>query len=422
MADPVVVAGAGIAGTAAAYAAATRGSDVRLFDPALGSSCLWGGAVDDRPWEQVARASEVLDAAPLAGPVPLQVEAFVDALGVWEMPPAGRPLVRLATEAGRVRAARGREAGLLDLSALPVGARIVLPRIVRDEWDAVALARSLTADGYARVRRLRFEPVDAKLLLMVGEERIGATDLARRHDAPHRLRWLLERLHEMLRRERDEGRQVDAVLMGAWLGVDVPRAAEISDALGVAVGEIMAGMGNAAGMRFEAARNRLLSSLGVTRERQAVRSVERRGESLRVFPAEDDPFDARAVVLAIGGLAGGGVLYDPPECHTPDDGPAAGRAAFGLSVDAPVSLRAQGEPLAIVSSSHGPALDDTAWPSDPDPGLLEAVGIACDGPGAAPGIYAAGDVVADRPRTRLQAVFSGLRAGAAAAGQPLAEE
>jgi glycerol-3-phosphate dehydrogenase subunit B len=91
-----------------------------------------------------------------------------------------------------------------------------------------------------------------------------------------------------------------------------------------------------------------------------------------------------------------------------------------LSVQAPVALQAQGRPIEIVSSTFGPALDEVAWPTDPDPGLLEAVGIACDGPRAARRIYAAGDAVADRPRTKLQAVFSGLRAGAAAAGQPLA--
>jgi len=420
MAERVIVAGAGIAGAAAAYAAATRGADVRLFDPGLGPSCLWGGAVDDRPWEQVARACEVLEAAPLSGPVPLQVEAFVEALGVWDLPPAGRPLVRLATEAGRVRVARGREEGLLDLSALPHGARVVLPRVARDEWDADALARCLGADDYAQRRQLRLHAVDSKLLLMVGEERIAAPDLAARHDAPERLRWLMDRLHELIMLERDGGRRVDAILLGPWLGVELPRAPEISDALGVEVGEIMSGLGNAPGMRFEAARNRLMASLGVEREPRAVRTVERDGDALRVTVAADsEPIEAHAIVLAIGGVAGGGIQYEPPENHEDQDGPAAGRAPFALSLQAPVALQAQGLPIEIVSSTFGPALDEVAWPTDPDPGLLEAVGIACDGPVAAPGIYAAGDAVEDRPRTRLQAVFSGLRAGAAAAGRPL---
>jgi pyruvate/2-oxoglutarate dehydrogenase complex dihydrolipoamide dehydrogenase (E3) component len=46
------------------------------------------------------------------------------------------------------------------------------------------------------------------------------------------------------------------------------------------------------------------------------------------------------------------------------------------------------------------------------------VGVHCDGVQAGDRIFAAGDVVADKPRTLLQAVFSGVRAGAAAAGEP----
>jgi glycerol-3-phosphate dehydrogenase subunit B len=43
--------------------------------------------------------------------------------------------------------------------------------------------------------------------------------------------------------------------------------------------------------------------------------------------------------------------------------------------------------------------------------VLEAVGVHCRGVRAAPGVTAAGDAIADRPRTVLEAVASGLRAG-----------
>ena len=46
------------------------------------------------------------------------------------------------------------------------------------------------------------------------------------------------------------------------------------------------------------------------------------------------------------------------------------------------------------------------------PGALEAVGVRCEGARAAPGITAAGDVVAGRPRTVLEAVAGGIAAGA----------
>jgi glycerol-3-phosphate dehydrogenase subunit B len=43
--------------------------------------------------------------------------------------------------------------------------------------------------------------------------------------------------------------------------------------------------------------------------------------------------------------------------------------------------------------------------------MLESVGIQCSGARAAEGITAAGDVVAGRPRTALEAVAAGIRAG-----------
>jgi glycerol-3-phosphate dehydrogenase subunit B len=83
-----------------------------------------------------------------------------------------------------------------------------------------------------------------------------------------------------------------------------------------------------------------------------------------------------------------------------------------------VAIQAQGQHLDLVGSLHGPALDATAWPRDADPGFLEAVGARCDGLALGPRIFAAGDVVADKPRTILQAAFHGIHAGAAAAGEP----
>ena len=42
---------------------------------------------------------------------------------------------------------------------------------------------------------------------------------------------------------------------------------------------------------------------------------------------------------------------------------------------------------------------------------LESVGVRCEGVRAGTGLTAAGDVIAGRPRTLLEAVSSGLRAG-----------
>ncbi|WP_237244785.1 hypothetical protein [Sorangium cellulosum] len=126
------------------------------------------------------------------------------------------------------------------------------------------------------------------------------------------------------------------------------------------------------------------------------------------------PLAADAVILAIGGLAGGGIAYAPPERGAGPDLPARGGAPFALSIDAPVTLGDARGAFGVVSSMQGPELDVVAWPRGERPGALESVGVRCEGVRAAPGILAAGATVAGRARTVLDAVTTGLRAGAEA--------
>jgi glycerol-3-phosphate dehydrogenase subunit B len=343
------------------------------------------------------------------------VQAFVDELGLWRLAAEGEPLCRLATEAGRIRPARGHDRSLLDLSRLDQGARVLMPRVSRPEWDAASLAAALGSDGYASERGLVFEPVDGRILKLIGEDRIHPSDLALRHDDADRRGWLAQQLRALL---AVSGR-VDALLLGPWLGVKAAVAAELERELGLPVGEILAGPGGPAGMRFEVARDALLGRMGVAVERRRVAAVEvGDGELATVLADGEERAVSESVVLALGGLVSGGVRYDPPSQHAGTDIAAEGAAPFRLSLAVPLPLQALGHRIDVVGSMHGPAIDQLAWPIDADPGLLEAVGIAGEGLAALPGVYAAGDVLADRPRTLLQAVYSGLVAGAAAAGEP----
>jgi glycerol-3-phosphate dehydrogenase subunit B len=426
--ERVAVVGAGAAGAAAAWTAAQRGAEVHLFDAAPGASCLAGGAVDDQPWEHIERAAAALDVEPVARPLSLGVERFVAALGLWQVPQTDSALPRLCTEAGRIRLARGRDEALLDAAALPDGARVLVPRVARQEWDADTLARALSADRYARARRIAFEAVDAALLEHVGEDRVAAAELAARHDSAERRAWLSDRLRELCARH---GR-VDAVLLGPWLGAAEPRAQEISHRAGVRVGEVLSGVGGAAGLRFEAARARMLSAVGVSVLIDRVSAIGRAGDELGLSIAGPRSLTiaADAVVLAVGGLAGGGIVFDPPGRSAGQDIAEHVAPSFRLSLTAAVALQSGGRRLDTGSSMHGPALDRDGWPARAEPGVLETVGIACDGervlPAAGPTtppagrarVFAAGDAVADRPRTLLEAVASGVRAGAAAAGEP----
>jgi glycerol-3-phosphate dehydrogenase subunit B len=130
-----------------------------------------------------------------------------------------------------------------------------------------------------------------------------------------------------------------------------------------------------------------------------------------------DPIRADRIVLACGGLLGGGIVYDPPDFHAGTDMPPRESPAFHFSFE--VTPSADGRPYLAVggvraafpSSMFGPDLDQTAWPSAGKTGTLESIGVATREDGlAAAYLGVAGDVVEGRPRTALVAVESALRA------------
>ena len=420
----VAVVGAGVAGLAAAWAARRAGAEVTVVAAGTGASALGGGAVDDRPWERALRAAAALGAIEPMRELEADVVALSRELGLWELPGASSPQPHLGTLGGRLRPARGHDRALLDLAFLE-GARVLLPRADRPGWDADLLARALAAAPFARARGLTFAPVAAPVLRFADEHRIPDGDLAARHDEPARLAWLAERLAALAAAETRRGAAVHAVLLGPWLGAAAPRAAELSARAGVRAGEALAGAGSPAGLRFEAARDGLLGAIGCRVVRERAGRVLDSGAGLRVElarPSEGgrraESFAADAVVLAIGGLAGGGVIYDPPEHGRGAELPARAGVPFALSLEAPVSLATDDHTVDVVSSLFGPDLDVTAWPSGDRDGDLESVGIRCRGVRAGDGVFAAGEAIAGRPRTLLEAVASGVRAGREAAASP----
>ncbi|MFO0586918.1 MAG: FAD-dependent oxidoreductase [Polyangiaceae bacterium] len=463
----VIVIGGGIAGTAAAWRAAALGANVTLISRGAGASALSSGALDHAPWEDLVRASRALGVEPSCRDVGEGVEAFAKSLGIWGLPPVGAPFVRLATLAGRTRPARGRDASLLDLSALPPGI-VAVPRVDRAAWDADALARFWNDDPFARSRGLHFKAIDASLLRFDGEHRIGDADLSARHDDPARVAWLAERLRDAFAREKIAP---VAVLVGPWLGMESPRAEALSERLGLPAGEALSGAGSPAGLRFTHAAKRLLSKANVRVVPHRVKAIEppdvasehasspagepanprpgenaslRSGESAGLRAPESgripesarlaeqratillegaDPIRADRIVLACGGLAGGGLVYDPPDTHAGADMPPRKGPAFRFSFEIEANesgrpyLQIAGDRAAQPSSMFGAALDLTAWPTAGQTGSLESVGVAVSEEGlAASYLAAAGDIVAARPRTALTAVESALRAAEIVAG------
>jgi glycerol-3-phosphate dehydrogenase subunit B len=393
----VVVVGAGVAGTAAALAAASAGAAVTIVDGGTGASTLSTGAIDLVPWQRAG--------SPFSALTP-ELRAVVAALGAYRLPDGGS---RVLTTAGLVRPAAGHDAALLDVAAIPRG-RIGVVRCGRPAWDALCLARAWGD---------RFEPVEVSALRLADEHVIPDPDFAARHDDEERLGWLSDRLREALART---GGTFAGMVLPAALGVEYPRAQALSTLVGVRCGEASGLPGGPSGLRFERARDRAFAAAGVRRLIARATAVEQKdlpapvSARWRVATGAGGALDADAVVLAPGGLLGGGIEYCPSEAMLASVLPARARPPFRLTIESPLALGSRGRPLDLPGSLFGVAPESLAWPFVDDP-LLCRVGVLVGDDGAAQvgGVYAGGEIVADAPRTWLGSLASGIRAGASAA-------
>lgn len=367
---PVAVVGAGFAGLAAAWAAARAGRDVVLLDASAGASALYSGIVDG-----AVPAAEALELARLL------------ALDVGSAPR------RVATHEGNVRAAAGRDRALLDLEPL-AGRRIALLDLGRDDWDAELLARAFSASPWSRRTRTEFVSMRVDALREGVERRIASYDLALRLDDSARVESLAEQM-------RASATDAAAWLAPPLLGVRSDVASELGRKLGRPVGETSSTSGGVAGARFELRRDRLVAECGIQALRARVAQVRAEGAALRVELGAEG-FLARSVVLAVGGVAAGGIVLASEHGE---------RLSFELSLHADVELQLDGEVCDAGSSSWGPSFARKGL------GLLERVGLRADTKGRVSGalpLFAAGDVLAERPRSVLEALGSGTRAGLAA--------
>lgn len=387
----VVVIGAGIAGTAAAWAAVKAGARVCVIHDRAGSSALYSGALDEREWEQAWSSG---------GAVSAELREFSEALGLWRL-----GACTLATREGVVRPALGSDAALLDLEPF-AGRRVAVADLERDDWDAALLAKSFAAAPWSRRTRTEFVAVPLNALRSGHERRIAPYDFASIFDEPVRRRALAE----LLAAARPAA---EAWLFGPWLGLEPGSAAELGRLAGVAVGETTSGTGGAAGARFEIGRDALLAKLRVSVRRAQVSEVAPNAGRFSVVVGEEPSappatLEAGSVVVAAGGVAAGGILLTWE--------PERAQRGFELGFRAPLALALDGEVLAGSGSLYGLSLESRGL------GALERVGIALNDRGnalatggAQEGLHAAGDIVAGRPRTALEAARSGLLAGARAA-------
>jgi glycerol-3-phosphate dehydrogenase subunit B len=400
----VLVAGSGIAGTGAALSAARAGASVTLIDGGPGASSLTTGALDVLPWT-AAGAS--------AARVGQEAREVLDAIGGHVLGPRG---ARLVTTAGVVRPARGREASLLDVDAgVPGDGAVGVVACERPGWDAQTLAAAWGESA----RDIPFVVVGAAIERHTDERDLPDADFAARHDDDARLAWLADRLRAAIAGKTGRPR---ALVLPPCLGLERGQADALSDRVGVPCGEALASPGGPAGLRSEHARRRALAGAGVEVIEARVTGASRAGGGWIVELDDGRRAEVDAVVFAIGGLIGGGMEYAPAESVLATALPPFSRPPFRLGLDAPLPLGAHGLPLDLPSTLFGSAPERLAWPFARDP-LLGRVGVLADAQGkVAPGLFAAGELLADRPRTWLDALSTGVAAGAAAATVTISAE
>jgi hypothetical protein len=230
------------------------------------------------------------------------------------------------------------------------------------------------------------------------QRRVSSYDFAAGLERAERPAWLTEVL------KAHAG--PDAWLFGPWLGLKRPLAKELSQAVGVPVGEVTSPLGGPAGARFELRRDALLASLGVTRVVGKVAEVATSVGEVSLRLEEGAAVTGDALVLASGGFVGGGLALS---------GALSGSepAGFQLAIRGLPKVLLHGELAGPVSSLFGVDLAARGR------ALLERVGLSTSGDGRVSGtsrLFAAGDVVGPAPPSVGQALQSGIRAGAAAAG------
>lgn len=404
MSRRVAIVGGGVAGFGAALAASEAGADVTLVRGGAGATSLGVGAFDDEPWDLVERACRVLGHAPTVSLSP-ELRAALGRLDYVTMGEEGAPAPRLAVTSGITRSALAHDAALLDLQRV-AGRTVLVLAADRDGWDERSIARCL-AEAHPEAS---FEAARLSVLRFDDEHRISDADLAARHDDPDRRAWLAGRLAEVVARY---GKESVAFLVGPWLGIERGHAAELSARLGCPIGEAISVSSPTPGLRWEAGRDRALARLEVKVERGYATSVVAAKRGVTVALDGDRTLEVDAAVYALGGLASGGLIYDPPEHGAGFDGPSGVRPPFRVALRGLAWPVRWGVTSGLISSTLGPVLDASAWPHGEQPGALERVGAVAP-PGERKNLPA-GDFAFGERRTLLGALRSGMVAGLKAA-------
>lgn len=376
----VLVIGGGAAGTAAAWCASQQQAQVTVIHDRAGATALASGACDLNEWGEAS-----------IGALSDEVQRVLQDLGCWRLPAQAALVVNAI---GQPRWARAADTALLDLAPL-AGSRIAVCDLGRFGYDANAWVTTLSASPWARDTNTTFQVVQ-KCLPAPGAVRANDYDFAALHDDEAQLRVLGDAMSAANHGCR-------AWLLPPSLGVAQRVRDKLEQRLGVKVGECLSHPGGPAGARFELARDALLERRGIAQRKGQVIGLTANGGSWSarwIDGQGEQSCDADRVIVACGGIVSGGLRLGQPRLDAP------GSHAFELSLGLQVALAVGATHVHQVGSLHGIDFSQSGL------SLLEKIGVIA--PDARiegrPGLFAAGDVIANGPRSVLGALQSGCLA------------
>jgi anaerobic glycerol-3-phosphate dehydrogenase len=373
----VLVIGGGAAGVSAARTAVDRGARVTLVAESAGATALTAGWI-------------------AAGETGFDRDAFtwLDAVGL-------RPLgaYAFATVTGAFASGISGLASLLDITDLPDGALGVVDLVAGADWSAALVAESL-------------EPLVQRKVSVIDAGRDvprAATTMrvARALDTEGLLDGLAASLAERIA-------GCSALLFPPVLGLvrdDVP--SRLATRLGVVVGEAGGGMHDPTAVRLGRAIDRALPTQ-VERVRGRARVEFEAGAPL--VRVNDRAFAPRAVILATGGLASGGLVFDGDFFEPCANAPVWFDASSSSSLASRSAARGlDPTPLFAPDANGRTAVTRAGIRVAPDQSVLGLDGAQP----LAPGLFAAGSVIAGGGAmygaSLAEALTSGHRAGISAA-------
>lgn len=287
----------------------------------------------------------------------------------------------VATEIGTFREANGRLPHILLLPSTR-GRILVASGFVG--FDARHLSRSLGDDATRVGSALTFEPTRRNLRERTEERHLSGALLAAAFDLAERQALLLQSVREeLLYAQTQSDLPVVGVLFPPVLGIRTNVAALLTRELGLPVGEVVGGVSGPYAARYEAMIAPLLGR--VTAVDGWVKGCELREAAISLAVVKTTEDDAEGIhvcdklVLATGGLVGGGFSYAGGQWIGASPTPSHARATFRPSLIEPTDADLPG-------SLFGEAPEGLAWPyvsadrmrhlaaTSPDPSRVWVVG------------------------------------------------